>query len=57
MVYGDAGAYPQTMLATSTHDTKRSEDCRTRIGVLTEIPDAWSAAVARWNRDECAASD
>jgi (1->4)-alpha-D-glucan 1-alpha-D-glucosylmutase len=41
--------YPQTMLATSTHDTKRSEDCRIRIGVLTEIPDAWSEVVARWS--------
>ena len=29
------------LLATSTHDTKRSEDARARIAVLSEIPDAW----------------
>ena len=36
------------MLTLSTHDTKRSADVRARINVLSEIPDAWSAAVARW---------
>ncbi len=40
--------HPNTMLTTSTHDTKRSEDARIRIGVLSEIPAAWSDAVARW---------
>ena len=39
---------PHNMLATSTHDTKRSEDVRTRIDVLSEIPDAWRAAIERW---------
>ncbi|MDQ3963010.1 MAG: malto-oligosyltrehalose synthase [Actinomycetota bacterium] len=39
---------PETLLATSTHDTKRSEDVRARLLVLAEIPDAWSAAVGRW---------
>jgi len=39
---------PQTLLATTTHDTKRSEDVRARLAVLSEIPDAWAAAVKRW---------
>ena len=34
-------SYPHAMLATSTHDTKRSEDVRARINVLSEIPDIW----------------
>ncbi len=37
------------MLATSTHDTKRSEDVRARLAVLSEIPDRWTAAVRRWS--------
>ena len=41
-------AWPQTMLASSTHDTKRSEDVRARLYLLSEIPDAWRAAVGRW---------
>lgn len=41
--------HPATMLATSTHDTKRSEDARIRIGVLSEVPTAWADAVARWS--------
>jgi (1->4)-alpha-D-glucan 1-alpha-D-glucosylmutase len=40
--------WPHAMLATSTHDTKRSEDVRARINVLSEMPDRWQAAVARW---------
>ena len=40
--------WPQTLLATSTHDTKRSEDVRVRIHLLSEIPEAWEAAVWRW---------
>jgi (1->4)-alpha-D-glucan 1-alpha-D-glucosylmutase len=43
-----AARWPAGMLATSTHDTKRSEDVRTRLAVLSEIPDAWAAAVERW---------
>ncbi len=38
------------MLATSTHDTKRSEDVRARLAVLSEIPDAWTDAVTRWSQ-------
>ncbi|MBN1382115.1 MAG: malto-oligosyltrehalose synthase [Deltaproteobacteria bacterium] len=40
---------PYGMLATSTHDTKRSEDVRARIHLLSEIPDVWRSAVLRWN--------
>jgi len=40
---------PSTMLATSTHDTKRSEDVRTRISLLSEIPGIWAEAVRRWS--------
>jgi (1->4)-alpha-D-glucan 1-alpha-D-glucosylmutase len=36
------------MLASSTHDTKRSEDVRARIALLSGIPELWSAAVLRW---------
>jgi (1->4)-alpha-D-glucan 1-alpha-D-glucosylmutase len=42
--------WPHAMLATSTHDTKRSEDVRARINVLSEIPDEWRAALRRWGR-------
>ena len=40
--------WPQGMLATSTHDTKRSEDVRVRIHLLSEIPVRWAEAVRRW---------
>ncbi len=39
---------PQGLLSTSTHDTKRSEDIRARIGLLSEVPDRWGEAVRRW---------
>jgi (1->4)-alpha-D-glucan 1-alpha-D-glucosylmutase len=42
--------WPHTALATSTHDTKRSEDVRARIDVLSEMPGEWRAAVNRWGR-------
>ena len=38
------------MLATTTHDTKRSEDGRARINVLSEIADAWQTALVQWRR-------
>lgn len=41
---------PRAMLATSTHDTKRSEDVRCRLDVLTEIPREWKTAVNRFAR-------
>jgi (1->4)-alpha-D-glucan 1-alpha-D-glucosylmutase len=40
-------AWPHRLLDTSTHDTKRSEDVRARINVLSEVPDRWRDAVAR----------
>ena len=43
-----AGSWPNAMLATSTHDTKRSEDVRSRINVLSEIPGEWRQVVRRW---------
>ena len=39
--------WPDAMTATTTHDTKRSEDARARIAVLAEVPDAWSDALDR----------
>jgi (1->4)-alpha-D-glucan 1-alpha-D-glucosylmutase len=42
--------FPETLLCTSTHDTKRSEDVRARIDVLSEIPDAWRGMIGRWAR-------
>jgi (1->4)-alpha-D-glucan 1-alpha-D-glucosylmutase len=42
--------WPHAMLATSTHDNKRSEDVRARLSVLTEIPEEWRANVIRWSR-------
>ncbi len=41
--------WPGTLLATSTHDTKRSEDVRLRISLLSEIPELWAQAVWRWS--------
>lgn len=40
--------WPQTMTTLSTHDTKRGEDVRARIGVLSQVPSLWSDCVARW---------
>ena len=42
--------WPAAMLATSTHDTKRSEDVRARISVLSELPEQWRKALTRWSR-------
>ena len=42
--------WPDTLNATSTHDTKRSEDVRARINVLSEIPDVWARQVRRWSK-------
>ncbi len=43
-----AREWPHGMTATSTHDTKRGEDARTRLIALAEIPGEWTSAVARW---------
>ncbi|MBL8126392.1 MAG: malto-oligosyltrehalose synthase [Chloroflexia bacterium] len=45
-----ANRWPFAMLTSSTHDTKRSEDVRARIAVLSEIPREWRAAITRWAR-------
>ena len=45
-----AAKWPHTMLATSTHDNKRSEDVRLRIDVLSELPAAWRLKLRRWSR-------
>jgi (1->4)-alpha-D-glucan 1-alpha-D-glucosylmutase len=42
--------WPHTLSTTSTHDTKRSEDVRARISVLSEMPRQWRAALGRWHR-------
>jgi (1->4)-alpha-D-glucan 1-alpha-D-glucosylmutase len=42
--------WPNDMLAGSTHDTKRGEDARARINVLSELPMAWARQVRIWMR-------
>lgn len=42
--------WPHSMISTSTHDSKRSEDVRARINVLSELPDEWRRHVASWRR-------
>jgi (1->4)-alpha-D-glucan 1-alpha-D-glucosylmutase len=42
--------WPHAMLATTTHDSKRSEDARARIDVLTELPEQWWQRVQSWAR-------
>ncbi len=42
--------WPHEMLSTSTHDTKRSEDTRVRIDVLSEMPSLWRQMITRWRR-------
>ena len=45
-----ARQWPHNLLATSTHDSKRAEDVRARINVLSELPAAWKLTVQRWRR-------
>ncbi|HEV7502547.1 MAG TPA: malto-oligosyltrehalose synthase, partial [Vicinamibacteria bacterium] len=40
--------WPRGLLATSTHDSKRSEDVRARINLLSEIPEAWAGVARGW---------
>jgi (1->4)-alpha-D-glucan 1-alpha-D-glucosylmutase len=42
-------SWPHAMLATTTHDTKRGEDVRARLNVLSEMPVQWFEAVRRWS--------
>lgn len=41
---------PHSMVSTSTHDSKRSEDVRARINVISEMPHFWSSTLTRWSR-------
>lgn len=43
-----AATWPGALNAGSTHDTKRSEDVRARVNVLSEMPRAWEEAITRW---------
>jgi (1->4)-alpha-D-glucan 1-alpha-D-glucosylmutase len=43
-----AAGRPRSLLATSTHDSKRGEDVRARIAVISELPGTWREAVWRW---------
>jgi (1->4)-alpha-D-glucan 1-alpha-D-glucosylmutase len=42
--------WPQSLNATSTHDTKRGEDARARLNVLSEVPEEWQKALQSWAR-------
>ncbi len=44
-----AKIWPHSLNATSTHDTKRGEDVRARINVLSEMPLEWGKNLKRWN--------
>jgi (1->4)-alpha-D-glucan 1-alpha-D-glucosylmutase len=41
-------SWPTTLLGTSTHDTKRSEDVRARIVAISEVPELWRRSLQRW---------
>jgi len=45
-----AARWPTTMIGSSTHDTKRSEDVRARLGVLSELASAWRMQLRRWSK-------
>lgn len=44
-----ARRWPGAMLATATHDTKRGEDARVRISVLSELPGLWGSHLGQWS--------
>ncbi|HVV01400.1 MAG TPA: malto-oligosyltrehalose synthase, partial [Verrucomicrobiae bacterium] len=44
-----ADRWPHSLLATATHDTKRGEDLRARLNVLSEIPAEWESHLRRWS--------
>ena len=48
-----AGDHPHSMTTLSTHDTKRSEDVRARLAVLSEVPGEFTDAVRRWSARAC----
>ena len=43
-----AAMWPHAMVALTTHDTKRGEDVRARIGVLSQVPSLWAELVGKW---------
>jgi len=45
-----AERWPHSLLATATHDTKRGEDARARLNVISEMPEEWERAVNRWRK-------
>ncbi|MBU1223711.1 MAG: malto-oligosyltrehalose synthase [Gammaproteobacteria bacterium] len=45
-----ARRWPHAMIASSTHDSKRSEDVRARISALSDMPDEWHRALQRWSK-------
>ncbi|MEW5726791.1 MAG: malto-oligosyltrehalose synthase, partial [Pseudomonadota bacterium] len=45
-----ARSHPHSLLATATHDSKRGEDTRARIAVLSELPEEWRSHVERWGQ-------
>jgi (1->4)-alpha-D-glucan 1-alpha-D-glucosylmutase len=45
-----ASLWPHALNATATHDTKRGEDIRARINVLSEIPQEWTRTVNAWHK-------
>ncbi len=45
-----AAHHPHALLATATHDMKRGEDVRARLAAISEVPDQWRRALARWSR-------
>jgi (1->4)-alpha-D-glucan 1-alpha-D-glucosylmutase len=45
-----ARRWPNAMLGTSTHDTKRGEDTRARLYVLSELPEEWERHIQTWSR-------
>lgn len=42
--------WPHSMLCTSSHDTKRSEDVRARMAAISEVPQLWDDALEQWSR-------
>jgi (1->4)-alpha-D-glucan 1-alpha-D-glucosylmutase len=50
-------SHPHSMIATSTHDTKRGEDIRAIIAVISDAPGEWSAAVQQWRTELAPHSD
>jgi (1->4)-alpha-D-glucan 1-alpha-D-glucosylmutase len=42
--------WPDSLNATATHDTKRGEDARARLNVLSEMPDEWQRRLERWTQ-------